>query len=347
MNRRLFGAFGVLTIVAFTAGGCKSDPLSDLDGNPARVVTDFSYLQLPIGSSQVIESQVLDARTTPLEVPVTFTACTNAVTVVADTSYHPVPPTSSRAIVTAATPANSCVVASGGGVSDTIAVSTVPIAFDGAVSTTSPIIGDTLILTSSALLGFDPASADIDFGDGIHGLVVRATADSLVVIVPQPEAAQPAVVTIEGVVVKYVPGLIVSMSSAAPLDVQPIGDRESGDVIITPPASGAPDLVFYDGFVAGADGASTFIDYLYQFTLAATDTLQFELSWDGGADLDMAVLRSNFTIIGGLGAATGANPERYAPPGVILPAGTYYLLIESFDDHDDPAHLFKVVIHNP
>lgn len=341
MNRRLFGAFGVLAVIAFSVGGCKSDPLSDLDGNPAAVVTDFSYLQLPIGSSISITASVLDARTTPLAIPVTFTACSNAVTVAPDPSYNPIPATSARAIVTAQTPANSCVIVSGGGVTDTVAVSTVPVAFDGPFSTTSPVIGDTLTLTSSALLGFDPASADIDFGGGIHGEILVRTADSLMVRVPQPDATQPAVVQVEGVVVKYVPGLIVTMTSPTPLDVVPVGDRETpGAVVITIPANGAPDLVFWDGFKTGEP-----TDYFYQYTLAAPDTLTFTVDWTGGADLDLVNLRSNFTVIGGFGAAGAAHPETYTV--IFTAAGTYHLLVEQFDDHDDPAHLFKVTIRNP
>src|SRR6267154_2160224 len=107
MNRRLFGAFGVLAVLALPVGGCKSDPLSGGDGTPSQVVTDFSYLQLPIGGEQAVTASVLDARTTPLQVPITFTPCSAAVSVAVDTSYHPLPPTSTRAVVTAVSPAPS------------------------------------------------------------------------------------------------------------------------------------------------------------------------------------------------------------------------------------------------
>jgi len=345
MNRRLFGAFGALAVAALFVGGCKSDPLSDLDGKPADVVTDFSSLQMPVGTTTTVTASVLDARTTPLEVPITFSACSSVITVAVDTSYHPIPPTSARVVVHAVTPANSCVVVSGGGLQDTVAVSTVPTAFDGTFSTATPIVGDTLRLIAGPLLSFDVATADIDFGGGIHGAILVRKADTLMVRVPQPDAAQPAVVRVEGLKVNYNPSIIVTLPVTTPFDVHPIGDRETpGTVIITPPASGGPDLVFYDGFKKGANGTTFVIDYLYQFTLAQTDTLTFTLSWGTGADLDMVNLRSNFSVIGGFGAATGANPETYS---VIFPAGTYHLLIESFDDHGDPAHLFQVKIHNP
>jgi hypothetical protein len=343
MNRRLFGAFGVLTVVAFSLGSCKSDPLSDLDGTPAQVVTNFSYLQMPIGGEAVVNASVLDARSTPLAVPVTFTPCTADVSVEADTSYHPIPATSAQAIVTALTPNASCVVASGGGVEDTIDVAVLPAAFNGTASTATPTVGQEFKLFASSLLGFDPATANVDFGGGVMGQVVRAVLDTLTVIVAQPDDTTAAPLNVVGVAVKYVPGLVVELPTATNFQIKSIGDRESGDIVITIPADGAADTVFYDGFVSGANG-TTVIDYLYQFTLASADTLTFTLSWDGGADLDMVNLTSSFGLIGGLGAATGANPETYT---VVFPAGTFYLLVESFDDHDDPAHLFKMTIHNP
>src|SRR5919197_3399190 len=121
MNRRLFGAFGVLAVVAFSVGGCKTDPLSDLDnGKPTNLVIDFTHLTINVGSTATVTASVLDARATPMPIPVTFTACNAVVLAQPDTSYHPVPETSSRVRITAQTPAPSCVVAQGGGFTDTI-----------------------------------------------------------------------------------------------------------------------------------------------------------------------------------------------------------------------------------
>jgi hypothetical protein len=208
MNRRLFGAFGVLAVIAFSVGACKSDPLSDLDGNPAAVVTDFSYLQLLIGSSTTITASVLDARTTPLAIPLTFSACNNAVTVAADPSYNPIPATSARAIVTAQAPGTSCVVVSGGGVSDTITISVLPQGFAGAISNTTPQGGDTITIASTALLKFDIATVAVTFGGGVPGLIVAKTPDLLTVLVP---FSDPGPLTIDGVDVTYLPGLVVSL----------------------------------------------------------------------------------------------------------------------------------------
>ena len=353
MNRRLYGTLGALAVLAPVAlglAGCKGDPLSDLDGNPAAVVTDFSYLQLPIGGATAVTARVVDGRATPLAVPITFTSCSGAVTVAVDTTYHPVPATSARAVVTAVSAAPSCVVVSGGGVSDTIQVSVLPAAFNGTASPAIPLVGQPFSLYASTLLGFDPATANINFGGGVVGEIIRRVGDTLTVRVPQPDAAQPATLTVQNVAVKYVAGLKVTLPTSTQFTVtNPFGAHEApaapgGPATLTLPNDGAPDLVFYDGFKSGANGTAV-IDYFYPFTVASTDTITFTVSWTGAADVDMvACNQACSAFIGGFGAATGANPETFT---VIFPAGNYNLLVESFDDHAAPAHLFKVLVRNP
>lgn len=126
MNRRLFGAFGALTITALVVGSCKSDPLSDLDGNPAAIVTDFDLVRVAVGDTVAVTSSVLDARSTPLAVPITFTPCSGVATAVIDPTYDPHPATSVRGLIIGATLGTSCVVASGEGLEDTIDVLTFP-----------------------------------------------------------------------------------------------------------------------------------------------------------------------------------------------------------------------------
>lgn len=349
MNRRLFETLGTLAaLTVVTVAGCKKDPLSDLDGNPAAIVTNFSYLQLGIGDEAAVTAQVIDARATPLAVPITFSPCTGDVTVANDTSYHPVPATSARAIVTAVTPNPSCVVVSGGGVTDTVTVAVLPVAFNGTVSATTPqpLVGQPFTLIASSLLGFDVATANIDFGGGAVGEIVRRVLDTLTVIVPQPEATPTAPLSVIGVAVKYAPGVVVTLPTSGNFTVaNPYGAHETpaapgGPATITLPADGAPDLILRDGFKAGEP-----IDYFYPFTVASTDTITFTVEWEGGSDVDMAACNTACSaFIGGFGAATGANPETFT---VIFPAGNYNLLIEQFDDHGDPARIFKITIRNP
>jgi hypothetical protein len=126
MKHRLFGACGVLAVVALSVGNCKSDPLSDLDGVPTSLITDFSYLEVPIGDALPVTARVVDGRSSPLEVPITFRTCSGLVSVATDTSYHPVPPTSARVLVTGVSLGTSCVIAEGAGLADTVSIATFP-----------------------------------------------------------------------------------------------------------------------------------------------------------------------------------------------------------------------------
>jgi len=340
MHRR-YGTLGLLAVlapVALSLAGCKSDPLSDLDGNPAGVITDFSYLQLGIGGTAAVTARVVDGRNTPLAVAIAFTSCTSDVTVAPDTSYHPVPQTSARVVVTAVSAAPSCVVVSGGGLRDTVRVAILPQAFNGTASSATPQVGGTFSLFASTLLGFNTSSADIDFGGGVTGAILRRVGDTLTVRVPQPDATPAAPLTVLGVAVKYVPGLSVNLPTATNFTVSnPHGHASGGPAAFVVPADG-DSVEFYDGFAS--DGTDNF----YPFTVASADTLTFTLSWDTNADLDMAACNGVFTgCTGGFGAATGANPETFT---VIFPAGNFNLLIEQFAVGDG-AHLFKVKVNNP
>ncbi len=339
----------VVVVLLAAAAGCKGDPTADLRTGVSSLAMNPDLMFIDDGASKPFEVVVRDQQLNPVAAEVTVTSSDAAVfTVAPDTTVPSADGAHHDYIITAVGTGQAVVRVSSGGVADSATITVLPVASPG-VPVGSPVVGQLFkIAMTDPLFSFDPA-ANIDFG-GVLADVISVTAETLTVRVPQPDAAQPAVADVQGIAVGYVPGLVVTLPTATPLNVAPVGDRETpGTVVITPPASGGPDLVFYDGFKSGADG-STVIDYFYQFTLAVTDTLTFTVSWDTpdppdvGADLDVVNFTSAFAIIGGLGAATGANPETYS---VIFPAGTYHLLVESFDDHDLPAHLFKVTIHNP
>lgn len=368
MNRRLFGAFGALTIIAgLTLGSCKSDPLSDADGTPATVVTDFSYLQMPIGSTATITSAVLDARTTPLEIPVTFSACSADITVATDTSYHPIPAISSRAIVTAVTAAPSCVVAAAGGVADTVTVSVLPQGFGGTFSSATPKGGDTLTINATSLLQFDPATVTVTFTGGTVATIVSKTATALKVLVPFGASGP---MTIAGIAVTYAPGVIVTLPTTNAITVT--GDHWAADgswqtapdwtgllpaaagqtthaIVAMPAGQGAicPEVVM----AFGSTGPCS----IFKVTLADSTALRFRVDWVGTAanpDVDLLVC-SDTTLANfdgntgapcdyeGFGGATGAKPQttnnkKYA-------AGTWYFVIETFGGTVSANHFVDII----
>jgi hypothetical protein len=354
MNRRLFGAFGVLTVIALSVGSCKSDPLSDADGNPAAVVTNLSYLQMPIGTTSAITATVLDARTTPLDVPITFTACTADVTVVEDTSYHPIPHTSERAIVTAVSAAPTCVRVSSGGIEDTVTISVLPQGFSGAFSASTLPGGDTLKIASTNLLKFNVATVAVTVG-GAQATVIRKSVDTIQVLVPFG-AAGPA--TISGVAVSYVPGLIVSLPTTN--TITQTGSQWPGqdswqtapDLTSLIPATASDTTHAIVTMTAGNSAVcpEVLLDFgsagpcaIFKFTLADSTRVRFRVNWTGTAlapDIDLTVCSdstlANFDpgtgdpcLFEGFGGATGAKPQitnnRKYPPG------TWWFIIENYD----------------
>lgn len=322
MTRRFFGFLGALTGIALVGGSCVEDPLADLDGNVAAILTSYSSVQLTQGATGIaLTASAVDGRSTPLAIPVTASSCDAAVTVTVDTSYHPVPATSARFIVAGGSPAASCVNVSAGGLSKSVPAVVLPVSFGGAPSATTVQVGQTLTLASTATLRFDPATANVNFGGGYRGPVTNRTATSLSVQVPVTPTAQPAALTIEGVDVTYVPGLRVNLPTASQFTVtNPNRPNDGPAPAVT---ASVPDTIF-DGFLAGA------ADNFYTIVLAAPTTFTVTLDWDAayGADVDILFCNAACSaFVGNFDGASTANPEVST---VTLAAGTYNLYINNF-----------------
>jgi hypothetical protein len=292
---------------------------------------DFQLLVQGIGERDTVTARVVDGRSTPLAIPVTFTACDADIIVTRNNSYDPVPPTSAQFVVQALTPGASCVIVSGGGVSDSLAVGVLPVSFPGALSSTSVAPWDTITVGSTTELRFDTATSQIDFGDGNLGIVLSRTATSMQVVVPPTTAAQPAPLTVRNVDVTYVPGLRADLPTVALVtNLSPYGDPlNPGGAAIT-----IPDTI-YDGFPEGV------VDRFFTITLAAQTTFTVVLDWPGSADVDLLFCNAACSaFVGNFAGATGANPETST---VTLAAGTYNIYINNFTP-DQAAPLFKFTI---
>ncbi len=338
MKARFSGLLAAPVALGLLAWACIEDPVSDLDTGAAYVVFNADQLDLSEGDTVAVTASVLDGRGRPLPEAITFTACDADLTVAADPSYDPVPPTSARAIVVAAAPGASCVVAAGGGVSDTLGAVVLPVSFGGALSSTTPQAGAVLSIQSTAALKFNPANAAVTFGGGIPGTIAFASADSLRVIVPFSDAGP---LTISGINVTYVAGLEVSLASSSSVtqtgDFWGTGDTSFATApTFTPPAAGTTaygitDLGPARPYPADCfEGApSTGPCVIYKFTLAAATALTLRAGWDGTGDIDIYVCTAvGVCGTGGFGGAGVNNPEQMN--SFTYPAGTYFWVIERF-----------------
>ena len=372
MNRRLFGALGVVVVFTLSVGSCKSDPFADVHGAPAALVTNFSYLQVAAGDSTPLRASVVDATATPLELPVTFTACTADVSVLTDTSYHAIPNTSTQVLVKGVNPSPTCVVAAGGGFKDTIKVAVVPSAFLGALSTLTPKGGDTLTINSTTLLKFDTSKVAVTFKGGA-ATTLSKSADAVTVLVPFGPAG-PA--TIAGVNVTFVTNLVVTVPTKD--IITPTGDLWAGDsawatapdwTALIPAAAAstnhaivaltaANNKALCPEFRMGllkATKASTGPCSIFRFTLAAPTVLRFRVDWVGGAtnpDVDLSVCadstaaafnstRAPCNFEGGAGA-TAAKPQTTAASKTYA-AGTWWFVIENFAGVPSANHYVDII----
>src|SRR2546425_5279669 len=152
MLPRLSGRFGLMAALAATAVTCKNDPTADGSGTPAAIQAALDSLNVNIGSSGTVTASVVDVRQSPLEASIAFAICDAAIaTAAADTSYHPVPATSARAVVTSVLPGKTCLVASSSGVTpDTVVVNVIK-APPTLVTTTNLPKGQTSFVVGQAL----------------------------------------------------------------------------------------------------------------------------------------------------------------------------------------------------
>ncbi len=340
MKPRISGLIGIVALLAGTALACHNDPTAEGVGSPFAVVLDFSSLTLDQGTSAQVVARIVDSRFTPLTGDITFASCNAATTVAPDPTFVPEPPTAKRATIAAVSANAGCVVASAAGAKpDSVAVVVLPTSLAATPSTANPQVGGTLTLTVSGALQFS-ASSNVNFG-GSLGEVISQTATDLTVRVPVPDAAVAGPLDVTGVDVTYVPGLTVTLPTAASFTVtNPLDPNDAPDPAATLviPASG-DSLIVYEGFATGA------ADNFYTITLGATTTFSVTLGWNTAADLDILWCDAGCNnFVGNFDGAGSSNPEAST---VTLPAGSYNLWINNFDDHGEPAHIYKITVRTP
>ena len=158
---------GLMAVLAAAALACKGDPTAAGAGTPIGLRSDFAAVNVVIGTKGAFTSWVIDVRSDRLEAPIGFTTCNAAIaTVVADTSYHPVPTTSMRAVVTSVLPGTTCVrVASSGLPGDSVGVNVLkatPLVITTTNGTTG-VVGNTLQDTARVVGGFSTLDGTVTF----------------------------------------------------------------------------------------------------------------------------------------------------------------------------------------
>lgn len=359
MNARISGL--VLSAVVGVLGGalgCVSNPTSDGSGTPAQVLSNFQSLLIPRFSTSTFRASVVDSRLTPLATPVTFGSCNGSVaTAVSDPTYAPPAPTSYQAVVTGVTLGQTCVTASASGLkTDTVAVSILPLIFEGTTwSSSTPLGGGPVTIHTGPALKFT-AGSSITWPNGETATQLVNTPDSVTVIALFGGSGA---ATVTAVNTTYLPDPTTTFTLKTATGVTTTGRFWAGDTAaatapaLTLPAPGGTGTVITN--LSGASNAASCADSVavgaplgpcmfYTLTVADTFPLHFTMDWDGSpADSTHLVAylcpspyniatcqaaRSGSTFMGGR-SSKGAYPARpLSTTASKFAAGTYYFVIE-------------------
>ncbi len=207
----------------------------------------------------------------------------------------------------------------------------------------------------------------VTFSGGATPPILAKTPDQLQVLVP---FSNPGSLTITGIAVTYVTGLIVTLPTSSTFtqtgsDPFP-GDNAWGtapDITSLLPASGHSSLILATSPASDAPNAAICPEArfafgpvgpcaIFKFTLAAPTTITFTTDWDGGSgDSDFLICSdstaANFSkttfapcAADGLGGASSAKPE--VAGGVSYAAGTYWFVAQDFDGGGVKNYYIKV-----
>ncbi|MEO8138040.1 MAG: pre-peptidase C-terminal domain-containing protein, partial [Gemmatimonadota bacterium] len=223
---------------------------------------------------------------------------------------------------------------SGAAILSTPAVLDFPATLSSATANTFPA-QDTITLTAGAGFKILP-SATVSTG-GANALVLSIAADSSAIsFIPVPGSGT-GPVTVNDIALSFLTGVALSLPSQPALAVGAGG----GDAFATAPTLAIPaagiTAMYYDAgpFVTGAPVCSNSLGgpcRMYQFTIAASQSITFSASWDNTTDLGIYFSTTGSNIVNTTGCdshGNGANGQPETCTGTFT-AGTYYVIVDSF-----------------
>jgi len=340
MKPRLFGT-AVALVAALAVVTCKDDPTAGLAGGATRLLISPNPVFLSEGATGTFTVQAVNDALRGIATTYDATSGDPSIATVAVDTLNPDPSgTTQRFNLAGLASGQALISVTGAGLTSEDTVNVLPLEFGGAGSTTSPNVGQPFTLYATSVLKFSPTSqlvfGERDAGGNTvdnNGLIVNLHPESLTVIVPQPEEAQPRALTVGNVAVTFAPGALFNLATADQFDVvNPYEPNDAPD-----PAAIVGAGTFYDGFKGSQ------VDKFYRITIPAGGAnVTFLLEWSGPADVDILLCDAGCNnFIGNFSGATGNNPEEAT---MDLPAGTHNLWINLYDAADEVPHLYKMTI---
>lgn len=308
------------------SAGCFSDPTSSISDGPSLLRLSTTRAFITQGDTLVVTVQAVDARGAQFPAVADFTTSDASVAttsnLVADTLPRQLRSSGSIAGVGAG---RAIVTVTAGGVTDSIIVVVVPTGFPGTVSPATANVGDTITITGTSVITFDPAATTVTIG-GAPTFVTSLTA-SQIKLIAGPIVASGSVEISNLLLLGTI--AIPSLTSGTTLTVtelgEPANDAPAGGPVIALPAAVGSSSYRYGSFTASD------VDDFFTITTTTADSVEIRWDWDTDADIDGYLLNAaggGFCVLDGCAAGTGANPE--AVKVRLAAATTYKILAELF-----------------
>ena len=341
MTRLYIGT--ILSGMAFAAGACKGDPTSSLRNGPSALsVTPTTLIADPAGAPIVVV--VRDAQLNPVPADVTAKSADATIADIKPDTSRPFPDGATHAfLVTGRLDGGTTTMTFTSGSLDTTAnVLLVPKELPGALSSTTPQGGSVLTIGSTTLLKLD-AVTGVTFGGGVQGLILTAGVNAVTVIVP---FSDPGALNVSGVYPTYLGSgvgyLVKSVATVTQTGSVWAGDSAAATapVLVLPAASGG-EVPMITPLYSGSNAASCVQPtaqgpcMFYQFTVAASTTLDFSVDWDGNpsdsTDINLFACPSPYNAAACLASPEGIDTSKTARPAAIsatFAAGTHVVVLE-------------------
>ena len=315
MTRMIRGS--VLLAACVGLWSCSSDPTADEAGVPFKIVSLPSIVFVDQDSSELIGFQLVDELDGQIPTEWTFSNIPPEITVTFDSSFRPVynpdgtltlpgQQTEARATITGNSPGSFSFTVEASGKTLDISVKVLPASLPATFNTTTPNIGQDLVVTMPAGRKLRPTST-FTFAGAPDPIVIGIAADSNSATL-QVAPGTDAKLVVTGVVADFAPAASLTLATTDVITATNVSDYVGTDAIATAPTIALPANV--GGTVEWYDIPATSPQY-YKFVVTDTTTLKTTILWaDDTGDIDVAWYNATTeAFLGYFGAGSSAYPE--------------------------------------
>lgn len=346
MRRQGLGWLAASVTVLATMS-CFKDPVTSLQGSATRLILSTTYATVtarPDTDVITIQAQDDQGNFQAFAAPTYTSVDPTIATMVAfpDTVVGTVPGATLWKALLIAGPnfGTTKIAVTAAGVTDTISVLTLPVAFAGTITPATVQPGDTVTIAPPAGLTFGAtATATASSGSGFYKFVSRS-ATALKYLAGAAGASQTATISGATLGTTALPPLTTSATFSVTETNEPANDAIGTAPALSLPVNVGDSVVVY-GSVSSSD-----IDDIFTISATTGDSVTISVDWPSSTvDIDNLLLNSTGTacVPASCPAATGADPEKETVR--LTAATTYKLDINMFDNHAIPMPIgYRIVI---